>query len=124
MADVSFDTLAMMRQLETKGFESVQAEAIANAVRTGVSGGVATKEDLARVEANFDSRLTRFEADFDSRLTRFEASFETRLTRFEASFETRLSRVENDLLWIKRIGAVIVALLVVPLVRDLLAALN
>ena len=102
MADVSFDTLAMMRQLEAKGFESVQAEAIATAVRTGVTGGVATKEDLTRLEAGLDSRLTRL----------------------EANLETRLSRVETDLLWMKRIGAVIVALLVVPFVRDLLAALN
>lgn len=80
MTDVSFDTLTVMRQLEAKGFDSDQAEAIANAVRTGVTGGVATKADIAELK--------------------------------------------TDLLWIKWIGAVIVALLVVPFLRDLLAVLS
>ena len=46
MADAVFDTLAMTRQLKAKGFDSDQAEAITEAVRTGVTGGVATKADL------------------------------------------------------------------------------
>ncbi len=33
-------------------------------------------------------------------------------------------RIETDLLWIKRIGGVIVALLAVPILRDLLSVLN
>lgn len=39
-----------------------------------------------------------------------------------AGLETRLARIETDLLWVKRIGGVIVALLAVPVLRDLLAA--
>jgi hypothetical protein len=50
MADAVFDTLAVTRQLEAKGFDSDQAEAITEAVRTGVTGGVATKADLAETE--------------------------------------------------------------------------
>ena len=49
MADASFDTLAVTRQLKAKGFDSDQAEAITEAVRTGVTGGVATKADLAEL---------------------------------------------------------------------------
>ena len=60
-------------------------------MRTAVTGGVATKADLASLE-----------------------------TRIEA----RLGRIETDLVWIKRIGGVIVALLAVPILRDLLSALN
>ena len=50
MADASFDALAVSRQLKAKGFDSNQAEAITEAVRTGVTGGVATKADLAELE--------------------------------------------------------------------------
>ena len=49
MADASFDTLAVTRQLETKGFTSDQAEAITEAVRTGVTGGVATRADISEL---------------------------------------------------------------------------
>ncbi len=41
-----------------------------------------------------------------------------------AGLETCMTRIEDDLLWIKRIGGVIVALLAVPILRDLLAALG
>ena len=91
MADAAFDALAVTRQLKAKGFDADQAEAITEAVRTAVTGGVATKADLASLE-----------------------------TRIEA----RLGRIETDLVWIKRIGGVIVALLAVPILRDLLSALN
>lgn len=49
MAEAAFDTLAVTRQLKAKGFDSDQAEAITEAVRTGVTGGVATKADLAEI---------------------------------------------------------------------------
>lgn len=51
MADIPFDTLAVTRQLEAKGFNSGQAEAITQAVRAGVTGGIATKADLAALRA-------------------------------------------------------------------------
>ena len=36
----------------------------------------------------------------------------------------RFAQFETDFLWMKRIGGVIVALLAVPILRDLLSALN
>ena len=57
MADIPFDTLAVTRQLEAKGFDSVQAEAIAEAVRAGVTGGVATKADLSLLRTEMRTEL-------------------------------------------------------------------
>ena len=53
MADAAFDTLAVTRQLRAGGFDADQAEAITEAVRTGVTGGVATKADIEELKANF-----------------------------------------------------------------------
>ena len=61
MADAAFDTLAVTRQLKAKGFDADQAEAITEAVRTGVTGGVATKADIAELRtelAALETRLT------------------------------------------------------------------
>lgn len=46
------------------------------------------------------------------------------MTELRGNMDARLSRIATDLLWIKRIGGVIVALLAVPIIRDLLSALN
>ncbi len=51
MTDVPFDTMAAVRRLEAGGFSSEQAEAITQTVRDGVTGGVATKADIARLES-------------------------------------------------------------------------
>ena len=53
MADAAFDTLAVTRQLKARGFDADQAEAITEAVRAGVTGGVATKADLAELRGDF-----------------------------------------------------------------------
>ena len=58
MTDGAFDTLAMTRRLRAGGLDSDQADAIAEAVRTGVTGGVATKADIAKVKADIDELRT------------------------------------------------------------------
>ena len=64
MAEAAFDTLAVTRQLQAKGgFESEQAEAITEAVRTGVTGGVATKADLTETEHRLRGEILEVRAD-------------------------------------------------------------
>lgn len=64
MADAAFDTQAMTRKLKAKGFEADQAEAITDAIHTGVTGGVATKADMA----NILTELTKMETRVTSRI--------------------------------------------------------
>ena len=109
MANAAFDTLATARLLRESGFEERQAAAITTAIKDGVTGGVATKADLAELRGAMAHDL----AELDSRLE----------TRF-SQIDTRIARLETDMTWVKRIGAVIVALLAVPIVRDLLSSLN
>jgi len=52
MTDAIFDTLAVTRQLKAKGFSADQAEAITEAVRAGVTGGIATKADILEVKVD------------------------------------------------------------------------
>lgn len=51
MASVTFDTLTTARMLKAAGFESDKAEAIADAMRSAVTEGVATKADITDVKA-------------------------------------------------------------------------
>ncbi len=66
MADASFNTKATVRLLQESGIEGRQAEAIAEAVRAGVTGGAASTAEL--------------------------------------------TAIRNDVLWLKRIGSVLIAL--------------
>ncbi len=65
MADAAFDTLAMTRQLKARGFDADQAEAITEVVRAGVTGGVATKADLADLRGDLRTEI----AEVETRLT-------------------------------------------------------
>ena len=54
-----FDTHQVIERLITSGnFEKEQAEAIAEAVNAGLSGGVATKADLRIMQADLEKTLT------------------------------------------------------------------
>ena len=90
MADAAFDTLAVTRRLKAKGFDADQAEAITEAVRIGVTGGVATKADIAELKAIFAELKAIF-----------------------AELKAEFAELRTDLRWIKTIGAGIVGVLVV-----------
>lgn len=50
MTELPFDTMAAVRRLRDAGLDEGQAEAITATVRDGVTGGVATKADIAKLE--------------------------------------------------------------------------
>lgn len=59
MNGTTFDTLSAARDLEAAGFDRVQAEALAAAIRNG-QGDLATKIDIAQLDSHLkqlDSRL-------------------------------------------------------------------
>ena len=58
----------MTRQLRARGFDSDRAEAITEAVRTGETGGVATKADLAEPRSELRSELAGLKTRLTSRI--------------------------------------------------------
>ena len=52
MNGTTFDTLSAARDLEAAGFDRVQAEALAAAIRNG-QGDLATKTDIAQLDSRF-----------------------------------------------------------------------
>ena len=64
MVEVPFDTLAVTRRLEARGFDAGQAEAITEAIRSGITGEVASRAGLAQVETRLTSELAGIKAEF------------------------------------------------------------
>ena len=75
MADTAFDTLAMTRQLKAKGFSSDQAEAITEVVRAGVTGGVATKADLAELRGELRGDMAELRGELRGDMAEIETIF-------------------------------------------------
>ena len=65
MAEAAFDTLAMARRLREGGFDEGRAEAIALAIREGVTGGVATKADLKSEIASVRGEVASVRGEID-----------------------------------------------------------
>ncbi|MBC6406552.1 MAG: DUF1640 domain-containing protein [Rhodospirillales bacterium] len=94
----AFDTHAAVKRLRQAGFTEDQAEALSETLQDGVTGGdLATKADLANLATKAE------------------------LAEVKTELKTDLAQVKVDLVWIKRIGALAVALLAVPILRDLLS---
>ena len=59
MSDPHFDTLRTTRNLEAAGIEPAHAEVIAVALRDAITGGGATKADIARLEDRMGNYVTK-----------------------------------------------------------------
>ena len=57
MSEMPFDTMAAVRRLRETGLDEKQAEAITATVRDGVTGGVATKADVEKLEIELKAEL-------------------------------------------------------------------
>ncbi len=57
-----FDTLAYTRRLTQAGVEARHAEALTDALRVAFNEGVATKADIARLEARMDAQDSKLDA--------------------------------------------------------------
>ena len=53
MTEIPFDTMAVVRRLRDSGLSEEQAEAVTQTVHDGVTGGVATKIDIANLDTKF-----------------------------------------------------------------------
>ncbi|WP_419737858.1 hypothetical protein [Ruegeria sp.] len=63
MTEITFDTMAAVRRLRDSGISEEQAEAITQTVRDGVTGGVATKADLAELKAEMKIDIGKLETE-------------------------------------------------------------
>ncbi len=111
MTGLAFDTLAYARRMEQAGFTRVQAEALAEEQAKLIDERLATKADLAALEARQEIRFKELEA----RLVESEARQETRFKELElrttAALDTRLAETKAELIkWM--FGAVTGAVLV------------
>ena len=140
MSDIPFDTMATARLLRDSGIEERQAAAITTAIKDGVTGGVATKTDLERVEsalrtdiervesalrtdiARLDADIARLETEFKADTAKLESALRTDIARLETEFKADFARLETELRWMRLIGAAVLAVLVLPWLAELVSA--
>ena len=77
-AAAHFDTLDYARKLEAAGVPKVQAELQAQALNDAFSDRVASREDLARLEAKMDAGFAAIDAKMDARFAAVDAKIDGR----------------------------------------------
>ncbi len=136
MGEAAFDMIAEVRKLRDVGLKQEQAEAITRSIHAGVTGGVATKADLERLETELRTDMERLEGGLRSDMEKLESSLRTDMERLktglrsdmeklESSLRTDMERLEtglrseisvvrNDLRWVRLTGGAVLAVLVLP----------
>ncbi|MDE0698278.1 MAG: DUF1640 domain-containing protein [Boseongicola sp.] len=134
MADAAFDTLATARLLRESGIEERQAAAITTAIKDGVTGGVATKADLAELRgamthdmAELRGAMTHDMAELRGAMTHDMAELRSELktdmaelrgelkadmAALRGELRTDIADLRTEHRWMKAVGAGIVAALV------------
>lgn len=104
---IKVDTLAFSKKLRAAGADERLADAIVEGFTTADTSELATKADLKEVETALRHEIGE---------VRHELTAEIGKVRNELKAE--IHEVRNDLKWIKGYGAVIVAILVVPILSS------
>ncbi|MXX10155.1 MAG: hypothetical protein F4201_10115 [Nitrospira sp. SB0677_bin_15] len=103
------NAIALARKLEREhGFNQPQAEGIAQAIHEHESEHLATKADLAKLEATTKADLAKLEATTKADLAKLEAN----LAKLEAKLETGLTQLQIKLMtWTAVLAGIIIAVL-------------
>ena len=126
MGVAAFDTISEMRRLRDAGFAQEQAEAITRSIHSGVTGGVATKADLETFRSEVREEISALRSEVREEIATLRSEVREEITAFRsevrgeiATLRSEIVLVQSDLRWIKLIGGVIVAVLVLPWLAEL-----
>ena len=76
MTALAFDTLKAAKALREAGFEEAQAEAVVSTVSSAINENVASKDDLARVEASLDNKIEQVRTELKQVRTELKTGIE------------------------------------------------
>jgi len=77
MADAAFNTIAEIQRLRDAGLPQEQAEAITLSIHSGVTGGVATKADLEKVETALSGEIKALDTKIETEVKALDKKIET-----------------------------------------------
>ena len=86
----AFDTLHAAKRLRESGFADAQAEAVVSTVHDAITGGVASKADLAELDAARKSDSVELEATFKSNMANLRAEFKSDLAELKSDIYKQL----------------------------------
>ena len=121
MAQAAFNMIAETQRLRDAGLPQEQAEAVTLAIHAGVTGGVATKADLEALRGDFKALRGDVSRDIEALRGDFKA-LGARVDALDAKIDSLGARLDTELKWIKAIGGVIVAILILPWLAELFGA--
>ena len=99
MTALAFDTLKAAKALREAGFEEAQAEAVVSTVSSAINENVASKDDLARVEASLENKIeqvrTELKTEIEQVRTELKNDIEALRSDMNARFESVDARFES-----------------------------
>ena len=93
MSTLAFDTHKAVKALQAAGAAEPLAEAVVATVGEAVGANVATKADLAEVQAGLETEIEAVKTD----LTEVKADLKTEIAATKAALESKIAAVKTDL---------------------------
>ena len=128
MASATFDTLHAAKALTAAGFEAHQAEAITDTIREAFTESVATKADLAGLEAAMSTDIAKVKAELQAEIGAVKAELKADIAEVRteiAEVRTEIAEVRTDMaerfealykqLWLMALGIVTAVAAIVKL---------
>ena len=95
---IVFDTHKFVRNLTASGFTERQAEALANEQVQLLNANLATKADIANVQADLEAKIANVQASLEARITNVQANLEVKIANVQADLEAKIANGQSNLL--------------------------
>jgi hypothetical protein len=112
---IKLDTLKFAKRLTDAGMDQKIAEALVEGLSEADTSELATKQDIARLEASTKQDIARLEASTKQDIARLEAS----IVRLEAKVDTGLAELRSEIFRAMLIQAGTIVGLTVALIKVL-----
>ena len=94
---IAFDTHRFVKRLTESGFTEKQAETLAEEHVALLNGNLATRADLANVEAGLKADIEALRLATGADLAKVEAGLKADIARVEAGLKADIARVEGSI---------------------------
>ena len=90
----TFDTHRYIKHLTERGFTEQQAEALADEQMLLLSENLASKDNLARVDADLKAEIARVEANLKTEIAKVNSDLRAEIAKVDANLRAEIAKVD------------------------------
>lgn len=119
--NIAFDTYDAIKAITETGLTETQAETIVTTINNAMNRNLATKADIASLQAGTKTDIAALQAATKADMVSLQAKLEADMVSLQAKLELDMASLKSEMLVLKWMVGLVIAVEVLPLLKVFLA---